>query len=142
MSLSKENDKKSLFSKYEEASKQKRNEDKKQNFMKINKINPEILTTINNIKESSNCYLSSVDNLINTMKRNILIKNIKAEKNEGFGHLNDTVFNNPYLSDNLKNKYSALLTETFCSFDSFALFSLSHFNLNSQKTAKLFVVSF
>ena len=52
MSLSKENDKKSLFSKYEEASKQKRNEDKKQNFMKINKINPEILTTINNIKES------------------------------------------------------------------------------------------
>ena len=142
MSLSKENDKKSLFSKYEEASKQKRNEDKKQNFMKINKINPEILTTINNIKESSNCYLSSVDNLINTMKRNILIKNIKAEKNEGFGHLNDTVFNNPYLSDNLKNKYSALLTETFCSFDSFALFSLSHFDLNSQKTAKLFVVSF
>ena len=142
MSLSKENDKKSLFSKYEEASKQKRNEDKKQNFMKINKINPEILTTINNIKESSNCYLSSVDNLINTMKRNILIKNIKAEKNEGFGNLNDTVFNNPYLSDNLKNKYSALLTETFCSFDSFALFSLSHFDLNSQKTAKLFVVSF
>ena len=110
--------------------------------MKINKINPEILTTINNIKESSNCYLSSVDNLINTMKRNILIKNIKAEKNEGFGNLNDTVFNNPYLSDNLKNKYSALLTETFCSFDSFALFSLSHFDLNSQKTAKLFAVSF
>ena len=100
MSLSKENDKKSLFSKYEEASKQKQNEDKKQNFMKINKINPEILTTINNIKESSNCYLSSVGSLINTMKRNILIKNIKAEKNEGFGNLNDTVFNNPYLSDN------------------------------------------
>ena len=52
MSLSKENDKKSLFSKYEEASKQKRNEDKKQNFMKINTINHEILTTINNSKES------------------------------------------------------------------------------------------
>ena len=70
--------------------------------MKINKINPDILTTINNMKESSNCNLSPVDTLINTMKRNILIKNFRAEKKEDFGNLNDTVLNNQYLSEKLK----------------------------------------
>ena len=54
------------------------------------------------MKESSNCNLSPVDTLINTMKRNILIKNFRAEKKEDFGNLNDTVLNNQYLSENLK----------------------------------------
>lgn len=89
------------------------NHQKCQSYSKISKINPEINTVIKLMKQNSkkNIFLSPVDKIITTMKRNLFIKNDLAHF-ETFKNSSDTILKNPYISEGMKNRYSALYLET------------------------------
>lgn len=90
------------------------NHQKCQSYSKISKIHPEINTVIKLMKENSkkNIFLSPIDKIMTTMKRNLFIKNDLTHF-ETFKNSSDNLLKNPYISEGMKNRYSALYLETF-----------------------------
>lgn len=58
-------------------------------------------------------YLSSVDNLMRTLRRNVFISNLKSQpKKEKFLSKSPRLMINPNISEDVKNKFTSLIMET------------------------------
>lgn len=108
---------------------------KSQSFSKMNTIHSQLESRLNLIKDKSNknIFISPIDKLMTSMRRNILIKE-PFDKNDSFRAVSDTLLKSPYINEEIKNKYSSLYIETCngCSKDAIQnYYSMNNYNSNN-----------